>query len=72
MLVPSVLPPLPPLPPNFAASPQELVQKTGGLDVVVVDVLPVLKVAVRSELGNLIPLYFDVPPPRSQGQYGEF
>ncbi|MDW9478704.1 hypothetical protein GOB57_08305 [Sinorhizobium meliloti] len=46
--------------------------RKGSLDVVVVDVLPVLRVSIRTGLGNLIPLYFDVPPLRSQGQYGEF
>lgn len=71
MDVPSIFPSLPPLPPNFASSPEELVRK-GSLDVVVVDVLPVLRVSIRTGLGNLIPLYFDVPPLRSQGQYGEF
>ncbi|MCV9963833.1 hypothetical protein OIU34_18305 [Pararhizobium sp. BT-229] len=70
MDVPSVLPPLPPLPPNFASSPEELV-KSSGLNVVIESVLPTLRVSIVTELGY-IPLYFDIPPPRSQGRYDEF
>ena len=70
MDVPSALPRLPPLPPNFASSPQELV-KSSGLNISIDRVLPTLQVSVVTELGS-IPLYFDIPAPRSQGRYGEF
>ncbi|MBY3150918.1 hypothetical protein HFO56_00550 [Rhizobium laguerreae] len=70
MDIPSILPSLPPLPPNFAKSPQELVA-SHGVNVVVDAVLPTLKISVATPIGT-IPLYFDIPAPRSQGSYGEF
>lgn len=70
MRVSSVLPPLPPLPPNFARSPQELVQST-GLNITIERVLPTLRISIVTAVGS-IPLYCDIPAPRSQGRYGEF
>jgi hypothetical protein len=61
---------LPSLPPNFASSPQELVQST-GLNISIDQVLPTLRISVVTAIGS-IPLYFDIPAPRSQGRYGEF
>jgi hypothetical protein len=70
MDVPSVLPSLPPLPPNFAKSPLELVE-SHSINVIIDAITPTLHVSVATPIGT-IPLYFDIPAPRSQGRYGEF
>lgn len=71
MQIPGSIPSVPPLPPNFAADPVELVSKT-GLNVVIVDVLPILKVRVISATGASIPFFGDMPLPVGFGKYGEF
>lgn len=72
MDVPSLLPPLPPIPPNFAKDPLELVQST-KMEIVVVEAVPRLKLAVVSPIGVLIRLYMDLPPVKAAPeQYGEF
>jgi hypothetical protein len=59
------------LPPNFAQSPEEVL-RAGRVEIVVEQVLPVLRISIVTGLGNVVPLYLDVPPLRSNGTYGEF